>query len=153
MEFQKIVNLLDTTFDDKDLPRSVTKKWIEGYDESGKNYDANKEIRIKTPMLKSDLCDFSYAYIVVEGNIAVAKKTFTANDFEAPHNTAANAAATKTVLAVFQKLMVDQLTMQKIWMSWCQRIICLNTVKITQKQQGVCGIIIEMNQIVAKMGI
>ena len=53
----------------------------------------------------------------MEGNIAVAKKTFIANDFEAPHNTAANAAATKTVLAVFQKLMVDQLTMQKIWMS------------------------------------
>ena len=68
-------------------------------------------------MLKSDLCDFSYGYIVVEGNIAVAKKTFTANDFEAPHNTTTNAAATKTVLAVFQKLMVDQLTMQKIWMS------------------------------------
>ena len=29
MEFQKIVNLLDTTSDDKDVPRFVTKKWIE----------------------------------------------------------------------------------------------------------------------------
>ena len=28
-EFQKIVNCLDTTSDDKDLPRFVTKKWIE----------------------------------------------------------------------------------------------------------------------------
>ena len=28
MEFQKIVNFLDITFDDKDLPRFVTKKWI-----------------------------------------------------------------------------------------------------------------------------
>ena len=28
MEFQKIVHLFDTTFDDKDLPRFVTKKWI-----------------------------------------------------------------------------------------------------------------------------
>ena len=27
MEFQKIVNFLDTTFDNKDLPRFVTKKW------------------------------------------------------------------------------------------------------------------------------
>ena len=29
MKFQKIVNLLDTTPDDKDLPRFVTKIWIE----------------------------------------------------------------------------------------------------------------------------
>ena len=45
-------------------------------------------------MLRSDLCNFSDAYIVVEGNITVNKKTFTANDFKAPNNTAANATAT-----------------------------------------------------------
>ena len=33
MEFQKTVNLLDITSDDKDLPRFVTKKWIEVYDQ------------------------------------------------------------------------------------------------------------------------
>ena len=69
MEFQKIINLLDTTFDDKDLPRFVTKKWIEVYDQSEINYSVNKEIRIKTPMLRSDWCDFSDAYIVVKGEI------------------------------------------------------------------------------------
>ena len=36
MEFQKIVNLLNTNSDDKDLPRFITKKWIEVYDESKK---------------------------------------------------------------------------------------------------------------------
>ena len=71
MEFQKIVNFLDTTSDDKDLPRFVTKKWIEIYDQSEKNYNPNKEIRIKISMLRSDLCDFSDAYIVVERKIAV----------------------------------------------------------------------------------
>ena len=71
MEFQKIVNFLDTTSDDKDLPRFVTKKWIEVYDQSEGNYNVNKEIRIKTSMLRSDLCDFSDAYIVVKGNITV----------------------------------------------------------------------------------
>ena len=94
MEFQKIINLLDITSDDKDLPRYVTKKWIEMYDQSEKNYNVNKKIRIKTPMLRSDLCDFSDAYIVVKENITVDKKTFTANYFEAPNNTAANATAT-----------------------------------------------------------
>ena len=44
MEFQKIVNLLDTTSDDKDLPRLVTKKCIEVYDQSEKDYIVNKEI-------------------------------------------------------------------------------------------------------------
>ena len=48
MEFQKIVNFLDTTSDNKDLPRFVTNKWIEVYDQSEGNYSVNKEIRIKT---------------------------------------------------------------------------------------------------------
>ena len=74
MEFQKIVNFLDTTSDNKDLPTFVTKKWIEVYDQSEGNYNVNKEIRIKTSMLISDLCDFSDACIVVKGNIFVTKK-------------------------------------------------------------------------------
>ena len=71
MEFQKIINLLDITSDNKDLPRYVTKKWIEVYDQSDKNYNVNKEIRIKTPTLRSDRCDFSDAYIVVKGDITL----------------------------------------------------------------------------------
>ena len=43
MEFQKIINLLDRTSDDKDLPRFVTKKWIKVYDQSEKNYSVNKK--------------------------------------------------------------------------------------------------------------
>ena len=85
MEFQKIVNFLDKTFVDKDLPNFVTKKLVEVYDRSEGNYDVNKEIRIKTSMLRSDLCNFSDAYIVVKGTITVTKKTFTANDFDAPN--------------------------------------------------------------------
>ena len=47
MEFQKIVNFLDTTSDDKDLPKFVTKKWNELNDQSEKNYNPNKEIKLK----------------------------------------------------------------------------------------------------------
>ena len=74
MEFRKITNFLDVTSDNEDLPKFVTKKWIEVYDQSEGNYNVNKEIRIKTSMLRSDLCDFSDAYIVVKGNIVVNKK-------------------------------------------------------------------------------
>ena len=94
MEFQKIVNFLDTVSDNKNLPNFVTKKWNEVYDQSQRNYDVNKEIRIKTSMLKSDLCDYNDAYIVVIGNIIVTKKTFTTDDIEAPNNTVANVTAT-----------------------------------------------------------
>ena len=65
--------MLDTTCDDKDLPKFFTKKWIGVYDQSGENYNVKKEIRIKTPMLRLDLCDYSDAYIVVKGYIAVTE--------------------------------------------------------------------------------
>ena len=81
MEFQKITNFFDTTSDNKDLPTFVTKKRIEVYDQPEGNYNVNKEIRIKASMLRSDLWDFSDAYIVVKGTITVTEKTFTANDF------------------------------------------------------------------------
>ena len=71
MEFQKVVNFLDTTSDGKDLPKFVTKKWVEVYDQSEKSYNPNKEIRIKTSMLRSDLCDYSGADFVVKGGIAL----------------------------------------------------------------------------------
>ena len=60
MEYQKITNLLGTTFDE--VPRFVTKKWVEFYDQSGSAEDRckpSKQIRFKTSMLGSDLCDFS----------------------------------------------------------------------------------------------
>ena len=48
MEFQKIVNFIDTTSDNKNLPKFVTKKWIGVHDQSQGNDNGNKEIRIKT---------------------------------------------------------------------------------------------------------
>ena len=51
MEFQKIVNFLDTTPNDKNLQKFAPKKWLEIYDQSEKNYSPNKEIRIKTSIL------------------------------------------------------------------------------------------------------
>ena len=71
-------------------------------------------------MLRSDLCDYSDAYILVTGNITVIKKIFTANDFGEPNNTAVNTTNNNAfgkkkswflkimfhLLIVYQKLMV-----------------------------------------------
>ena len=48
MGFQKTINLLDTTCDNKNSPRLVTKTKV--YDQSEKSYSVNKEIKIKTPL-------------------------------------------------------------------------------------------------------
>ena len=71
MEFQKMTNFVDKASDNKELPKFITRKWIEVYYQSKANYDVNKEIRIKTSMLRSDLFDFSDAYITVKGTITV----------------------------------------------------------------------------------
>ena len=60
------------------------------------NYDVNKEITIKRSMLRSDLCYFSDAHIVLKGDITVTEKTFTVDDIEAPNNTVAKGNASNT---------------------------------------------------------
>ena len=72
MEYQKTANLLDAASDN--VLRFITKKWLEVHDQSGSAEDRNKpikQIRFKTSMLRSDLYDFSDAYIVVNGAITV----------------------------------------------------------------------------------
>ena len=78
MEYQKITNLLGNTPDR--VSRFITKNWIEVYDQSGQTYNTNKQIRFKTSMLRSDLCDFSGAYIVVKGKITVTNPVNNAYD-------------------------------------------------------------------------
>ena len=48
-----------------------TRNWIEINDESRGTYPVNKQIKFKTPMLRSSLCDYADAYILVKGNITV----------------------------------------------------------------------------------
>ena len=64
--------MLGTTSDN--VPRFITKKWIEIHDQSDAEdrYKPSKQIRFKTSVLRSDLCDFSDACIVVKGTITVA---------------------------------------------------------------------------------
>ena len=78
MEYQKNTNLL-SNIPDK-VPKFITKKWVEVHDQSGGTYNGNKEIRFKTPILRSGLCDYSDAYIVVTGKITVTNPNNNAYD-------------------------------------------------------------------------
>ena len=77
MEFNKINNLLGPAHDE--VPRFITKKWIEVQSQSGNTYNASKPIRFKTSMLRSDLCDYSDAYVWVRGKITVTDPNNNAN--------------------------------------------------------------------------
>ena len=67
MEYQKIANLLESTSDN--LSKFRTRNWVEINDESRGNY-ANSDIRFKTTVLISNLCDYTDSYILVKRTIA-----------------------------------------------------------------------------------
>ena len=82
MECQKIANLIDDTLNQPSQFR--TRNWVEINDESRGAYNVNSQIKFKTTMLKSSLCDYSDAYILVKGIISA-------------NNTAADSAAANNI--------------------------------------------------------
>ena len=70
MEYQKIANLIDDASNQPSKFR--TKNWVEINDESRGTYNVNSQIKFKTTMLKSSLCDYSDAYFLVKGRITIA---------------------------------------------------------------------------------
>ena len=71
MEHDKINNLLlSEDNESKQLSKFVTREYVEVKSLSN-TYNENKSIRFKTPMLRSNLCDYSDAYILVKGTITV----------------------------------------------------------------------------------
>ena len=71
MEYQKIANLIDDTSNQPSKFR--TKNWVEKNDESRETYNVNSQIKFKSTMLKSSLCHYSDAYILVKGKITITE--------------------------------------------------------------------------------
>ena len=69
MEYEKINNSLDS--ESENFSKFVTREYVR-VNSLSNTYDENKSIRFKTPMLRSDLCDYAAAYILVSGTITVA---------------------------------------------------------------------------------
>ena len=68
MEYDKINNLLSS--ESENLSKFVTIEYVR-VNSLSNTYNENKSIRFKTPMLRSDLCDYAGAYILVNGIITV----------------------------------------------------------------------------------
>ena len=67
MEHYKIYKLLNNSV----VSKLLTKKWIKVNDLSSSLYFVNKNLRFKTSMLRSHLCNYSDAYIVVKSGSSV----------------------------------------------------------------------------------
>ena len=70
MEYQKLAIFLNNTLDEPSKFR--TKNWVEINDESKKLYNTGSDIKFKTTLLRSNLCDYADAYILVNGTITRA---------------------------------------------------------------------------------
>ena len=69
MEYQKIANLLDSAPNQPSKFR--TRNWVEINDESKESYKPGSNINFKTTMVRSNLCDYADAYILVKGTITI----------------------------------------------------------------------------------
>ena len=71
MEYDKINNLLLSEDNESEkLSKFVTREYVR-VNSLSNTYNENKSIKFKTPMLRSNLCDYSDAYILVKGTITV----------------------------------------------------------------------------------
>ena len=68
MEYDKINNLLGSQ--SEKLSKFVTREYVR-VNSLSNTYNESKSIRFKTPMLRSDLCDYADAYILINGTITV----------------------------------------------------------------------------------
>ena len=78
MEHEKITNFLDSASNKPSKFRA--RNWVEINDDIRGAYSPNKQIRFKTAMLRSSLCDYSDAYILVKKNISVNNTAAAAAD-------------------------------------------------------------------------
>ena len=78
METQKIVTLFNDS--DNENSKFATKKWYVIDSESKGNYSHHDPIKLLTKSIESSLCDYSDAYILVIGKIAVTRTIAAARD-------------------------------------------------------------------------
>ena len=64
MEYKKIINLLNIAPNQQFKFR--TKCWVQIRDDAPGTYNSSSQIKLKTTMLMSRLCDYSDAYMLVK---------------------------------------------------------------------------------------
>ena len=103
----------------------LTKKCVEENDLTGSQYSVYKNIGFKTFMLRSDLCDYSYVYIVVKWKKLLKVLLLLTEEIKSK--------TSRILLHLnyrFQKLITHLYTMQKMLILLCRCMICENIATI-----------------------
>ena len=116
MEHYKISKLLD----DSSVSKFVTIRWIEANDLSGGQCSANKNIRFKTPMPRSDLCDYSDVYIVVKRTIDL--EVVENNDMTQKDIVLKNNAPFRSCISKINKTLIDNAKELYVVMPMCNML-------------------------------
>ena len=69
MEYQKTINLLGNTKNEQSKLR--TRNWAEINDESPGTHKASNQIKFKVSVIRSNVCDYSDAYVLVRGTMTI----------------------------------------------------------------------------------
>ena len=104
-------------------------KWVEANDLSSGQYSAGKNIRFTTSMLRSNLCDYSDAYIVVKGRMNV-RDTNNAN-IRNKKLTFKNNAPFRSYMSKVNNTFIDNAELL------CQCIICYSISDNYSKTSGI----------------
>ena len=140
MEFNKINNLLGPEHDE--VPGFITKKWLEVQSQSGNTYNTSKPIRFKTSRIRSDLCDYSDAYVWVKGKITVTNPNDNAN-FNKELALKNNAPFVSCISKIYGELVENAEDLDIVVPMYNLSEYSKNYEKL----QNLCLIIIEMNKV------
>ena len=122
-----------------------TKNWVEINDESRGIYNVNSQIKFKTIMLKSSLCDYSDAYILIKGTITVNNTAAADTDANDINKTVIfkNCASFTNCISEINNSQVDNAKDIAIVMPMYNLIAYS---KIIQKHLEICGNVVKMYQ-------
>ena len=144
MEYQKLRNLLDNA--PNQPSKFKTKNWIQIKDESRGTYNKDNQIRFKTTMLSSLLCDYSNLYIPVKGTITVKNKATQVQPNNAGNNKLifSNCVTYTSCISRIKNTQVDDAHDVNIVMAMC------NLIEYSHSYPNLSwfyGSIVEMNQL------
>ena len=136
MKYYEIPKLLNNST----ISKFATKKYVQVNDLSSFHSSLNKNIKLKTSMLRSDLCDYSNGYIVVKGTINFSAATGNENAKAQKNVPFKNNSPFRAYISKINSTLIDNAQDHDIVLPIYN---LLNIVKIIPRHKEVYGIIIE----------
>ena len=113
--------IISKLLNDSSVSKFVTKKWIKINDLSSDQYSVNKNLRFKTSILRSGLCEYSDAHVVVKGTTDLLPAAAAANESDKTEKNVAfkNNAPFRSCISKVNSILIDNAGDLDIIMPMC----------------------------------